>query len=54
MYASTLHRSRANACIAPVTLGGGASLLPRRIELLPEEIGRNGDFLAARYSVVRG
>ena len=39
--------------IAPVTLGGGAPLLPRRIELRLEEVGRNGDFVAARYSVVR-
>jgi hypothetical protein len=36
-----------------VTLGAGAPLLPRRIELRPEEISRNGDFVAARYSVVR-
>ena len=39
--------------IAPVTLGAGAPLLPRRIELRLEETGRNGDFVAARYSVVR-
>jgi dihydrofolate reductase len=39
--------------IAPVTLGGGAPLLPRRIELQLEELGRNGDFVAARFSVVR-
>jgi dihydrofolate reductase len=39
--------------IAPVTLGAGAPLLPRRIELRLEELGRNGDFAAARYSVVR-
>jgi dihydrofolate reductase len=38
--------------VAPVTLGAGAPLLPRRLELRPEEIGRNGDFVAARYSVV--
>jgi dihydrofolate reductase len=38
--------------IAPVTLGGGAPLLPRRIELRLEELGRNGDFAAARYAVV--
>jgi dihydrofolate reductase len=38
---------------APVTLGGGAPLLPRRIELRLEELGRNGDFASARYSVVR-
>jgi dihydrofolate reductase len=40
--------------VAPVTLGAGASLLPRRLELRSEEIDRNGDFVAARYSVVRG
>ena len=39
--------------IAPVTLGAGAPLLPRRIELRLEELGRNGDFAAVRYSVVR-
>jgi len=39
--------------IAPVTLGGGAPLLPRRIELSVEEVGRNGDFACARYAVVR-
>src|SRR5215218_7825446 len=38
--------------IAPVTLGAGAPLLPRRIELRLEELGRNGDFAAAKYSVV--
>jgi dihydrofolate reductase len=38
--------------IAPVTLGGGAPLLPRRIELRLEELGRNGDFASAKYSVV--
>jgi dihydrofolate reductase len=39
--------------IAPVTLGAGAPLLPRRLELRLEELGRNVDFAAARYSVVR-
>jgi dihydrofolate reductase len=39
--------------IAPVTLGGGAPLLPRRIELSLEELGRNGDFACARFSAVR-
>jgi dihydrofolate reductase len=38
--------------IAPVTLGGGAPLLPRRLELRLEEAGRNGDFASARFSVV--
>ena len=39
--------------IAPVTLGAGAPLLPRGVELRLEELGRNGDFAAARFSVVR-
>jgi dihydrofolate reductase len=39
--------------IAPVTLGAGAPLLPRRIELRLDEAARNGDFVAARYGVVR-
>ena len=39
--------------IAPVTLGGGAPLLPRRIELRLDELGRNGDFACARFSVLR-
>jgi dihydrofolate reductase len=38
--------------IAPVTLGGGAPLLPRRIELRLDELGQNGDFACARFSVV--
>ena len=39
--------------IAPVTLGGGAPLLPRRIELRLDELGRNGDFVGVRFSVLR-
>ena len=39
--------------VAPVTLGGGAPLLPRRLELRLDETGRNGDFVCARYGVVR-
>ncbi len=39
--------------IAPVTLGEGAPLLPRRIELRLDDLGRNGDFACARFSVVR-
>jgi dihydrofolate reductase len=39
--------------VAPVTLGSGAPLLPRRLELQVEELGRNRDFAVARYSVVR-
>jgi dihydrofolate reductase len=40
--------------IAPVTLGAGAPLLPRRVELRLDGVARNGDFVAARYGVVRG
>jgi dihydrofolate reductase len=39
--------------IAPVTLGAGAPLLPRHVELRLEELGRNGEFACARFSVVR-
>ena len=39
--------------IAPVTLGGGAPLLPRRVELAVQEVGRNGELVAVRYTVVR-
>ena len=39
--------------IAPVAVGAEAPLLPRRLERHLEELGRNGDFAAARYSVVR-
>lgn len=38
---------------APVALGAGAPLLPRRVELVLEECDRNRDFVVARYSVVR-
>ena len=38
---------------APVSLGGGAPLLPRRVELELEQVDRNRDFACARYSVVR-
>ncbi len=39
---------------APVSLGAGAPLLPRRVELRLEEVDRNRDFACARYTVVRG
>jgi dihydrofolate reductase len=39
--------------VAPVTLGRGAPLFPRRLELRLEETTRNGDFVTARYSVPR-
>ncbi len=39
--------------IAPVTLGGGAPLLPRRLELARTEEVVNGEFVCVRYAVVR-
>jgi dihydrofolate reductase len=38
--------------IAPVFLGAGAPLFPRRQELKLEELAQNGEFACARYSVV--
>jgi riboflavin biosynthesis pyrimidine reductase len=38
--------------IAPVTLGGGAPLLPRKLDLRLEELALNRAFACARYSVV--
>ena len=38
---------------APVTLGGGAPVLPRHVELRLEEVERNHDFACLRHSVVR-
>ena len=37
--------------IAPVTLGHGAPLLPRRLDMRLQETARNGDFITARYSL---
>ena len=39
--------------IAPVTLGGGAPLLARRLDLQLEELAQNRAFACARYRVVR-
>ena len=39
--------------IAPVTLGSGAPLLPRRVELEALDLARNGEFVCVRYAVVR-
>ena len=39
--------------IASVTLGRGAPLLPRALDLRLEELARNRDFACARYSVVK-
>ena len=37
---------------APCTLGSGAPVLPRRLELALRETGRNRDFVIATYDVV--
>jgi dihydrofolate reductase len=39
--------------LAPVTLGAGAPLLPRALDLRLEELDRNRAFACARYSVVQ-
>ena len=39
--------------IAPVTLGEGKPLLPRRIELRLDQLGQDGDFVSAKFAVVR-
>jgi dihydrofolate reductase len=38
--------------IAPVTLGSGAPLLPRPLDLRLEELARNRAFVCARYTVL--
>jgi len=38
---------------APVSLGAGAPLLPRRLELELKDVVRNRDFACARYAVIR-
>ncbi|MBF6446115.1 MULTISPECIES: dihydrofolate reductase family protein [Nocardia] len=39
--------------IAPITLGAGQPLLPRRVELKLTELAQNGEFACARYTLVR-
>ncbi len=39
-------------CLAPVTLGSGAPLLPRRLDLRLTDTARNGDFVCATYAVL--
>lgn len=41
------------ASVAPVTLGSGAPLLPRHVELRLESVARNGDFAVMTHTVVR-
>ena len=37
--------------VAPVTLGAGAPLMPRRVDLEVRECARNGEFVCVRYAV---
>ena len=39
--------------IAPCTIGAGAPLLPRRLELVRTEWAVNGEFVCVRYDVVK-
>ncbi len=39
--------------IAPVTIGAGAPLLPRHVELVRTEWAVNGEFVCVRYDVVK-
>lgn len=39
---------------APVTLGAGAPLLPRALDLELLEVARNRNFMCGRYRVIRG
>ncbi len=38
--------------VAPVTLGAGRPLLPRRLELRLLDLERNRSFVCARYAVL--
>ncbi|MFG2045474.1 dihydrofolate reductase family protein [Dactylosporangium sp. NPDC048998] len=40
--------------IAPTTLGAGAPLLPRPLDLTLNDVSRNGDFACLRYAAGRG
>jgi dihydrofolate reductase len=51
-FADIGHLHQLIVAIAPVTLGAGRPLFPRRHDLKLVELGRNGDFLTATYDVV--
>jgi len=51
-FADAGHLHRVIVSIAPVTLGAGRPLFPRRHDLKLVELARNGDFAAAVYDVV--
>jgi dihydrofolate reductase len=51
-FADAGHLHQVLVSIAPVTLGSGRPLFPRRHDLRLVQHGRNGDFLVATYDVV--
>jgi dihydrofolate reductase len=51
-FAEAGHLDELICYIAPVTLGAGRPLFPRRFDLRLEEVHRNQAFIAARYEVV--
>jgi dihydrofolate reductase len=51
-FADGGHLQQVILSIAPVTLGAGRPLFPRRHNLKLVEVGRNGDFVVATYDVV--
>lgn len=50
-FAEAGHLDQLLCHIAPVTLGAGRPLFPRRWALELVDVARNGDFVAARYDV---
>ena len=51
-FAEAGHLDEIIACIAPVTLGAGRPIFPRRFDLRLAELAQNKAFIAARYEVV--
>ncbi len=51
-FAEAGHLDEIIACIAPVTLGAGRPIFPRRFDLRLAEVDQNKAFIAARYEVV--
>jgi dihydrofolate reductase len=51
-FADSGHLHQVIVSIAPVTLGAGRPLFPRRHNLELVELGRNADFVTATYDVV--
>lgn len=50
-FAEAGHLDRVIVYIAPVTLGSGRPLLPRRFDLRLVDVARNGDFVCVEYGL---